>query len=132
MALSVREHEFVIASHAIGASPKRIVLRHMLPNIADGLIVLATLETAQLVIAEAALSYLGLGVSARSPSWGSMLADGRNYVQTSWLLSTVPGPAIFATVLSINLVGTSLRESGGRSRRKRRAKATVHANSESP
>jgi peptide/nickel transport system permease protein len=108
--LTVKELDFVLAARALGASRRWILARHVLPNILTAVVVVATLETAQMVIAEAALSFLGLGVRPPTASWGSMLADGRNYVYTSWWLSTFPGVAIFLTVLSINIMGTELRE----------------------
>jgi len=108
--LAAKELDFVLAARSLGASTPRILVKHVFPNILGALIVVATLETAQMVVAEAALSYLGLGVRPPTASWGSMLADGRNYLYTSWWLSTFPGMAIFLTVLSINVLGAELRE----------------------
>jgi peptide/nickel transport system permease protein len=108
--LAVKELDFVLAARSLGASTGRILMRHILPNILASLIVVATLESAQMIVAEAALSYLGLGVRPPTASWGSMLADGRNYLYTSWWLSTFPGVAIFLTVLCINVFGSNLRE----------------------
>lgn len=108
--LAVKKLDFVLAARSLGASTARILIKHVLPNILGAVIVVATLETASMVVAEAALSYLGLGVRPPTASWGSMLADGRNYLYTSWWLSTFPGIAIFLTVLSINVLGADLRE----------------------
>jgi peptide/nickel transport system permease protein len=108
--LSVREREFVQAARAIGLRDGRIMLRHVLPNVAAPVIVVATLELARVVILEAALSFLGLGVQPPTPSWGRMLADGRDFLATAWWISTFPGLAIMALVLGVNLVGDWLRD----------------------
>jgi peptide/nickel transport system permease protein len=108
--LSVREREFVQAARAIGLRDGRIMLRHVLPNVAAPIIVVATLELARVVILEAALSFLGLGVQPPMPSWGRMLADGRDFLATAWWISTFPGLAIMALVLGVNLVGDWLRD----------------------
>ena len=108
--LSLREREFVLAAHAIGASPLRIMLRHLLPNLAGPLLVLATLELARVILVEAALSYLGLGVQPPAASWGRMLAEGEVYIATAWWVVVFPGLAIVATVLAINLGGDRLRD----------------------
>ena len=108
--LSLREREFVLAARAAGASPARIVLRHLLPNVMTAVLVVGTLELARVIILESALSFLGLGVQPPSPSWGRMLADGRSYLESAWWLATIPGLAILLTVLSVNLVGDWLRD----------------------
>jgi len=108
--LSVREREFVQAARAMGVHDGRIVARHILPNVAAPIIVVATLELARVVILEAALSFLGLGVQPPAPSWGRMLADGRDFLATAWWISTFPGLAIMALVLGVNLVGDWLRD----------------------
>jgi peptide/nickel transport system permease protein len=108
--LSVREREFVQAARAIGLRDGRIMLRHILPNVIAPVIVISTLELARVVILEAALSFLGLGVQPPTPSWGRMLADGRDFLATAWWISTVPGLAIMALVLGVNLVGDWLRD----------------------
>jgi peptide/nickel transport system permease protein len=108
--LSVREREFVQAARAIGLRDARIILRHILPNVAAPIIVVSTLELARVVILEAALSFLGLGVQPPTPSWGRMLADGRDFLATAWWISTSPGLAIMALVLGVNLVGDWLRD----------------------
>jgi len=94
----------------MGASVRRIVLRHVLPNTLSSVIVLATLQVAQAILAEAALSFLGVGMGKAYPTWGQMIAQGRDVVTIAWWLPTFPGLAILVTVLSINLVGDQLRD----------------------
>jgi peptide/nickel transport system permease protein len=108
--LALRDREFVQAAVATGLSPARIMLRHILPNIASSISVLATFEVARAIILESALSFLGLGVPPSTPSWGAMLADGRQYLDTSWWLGLFPGLAISLTVLGTNLFGDGLRD----------------------
>jgi len=109
-ALAVKAEEFVLAARAIGNSPLRIALRHVLPNILPALIVQATLAIAAAVIAEASLSFLGLGQQPPTPSWGSMLNTAKNYVDNAPWMAIWPGVSIFALVLSFNLVGDGLRD----------------------
>lgn len=108
--LALREREFVQSAHAIGASTPRIMLHHILPNVLTPALVVATLELARIIIMDAALSFLGLGVQPPNPSWGRMLADGRVYISTAWWIVTFPGLAILLTVLSVNLLGDWLRD----------------------
>lgn len=108
--LTIERMEFVQAARALGATDRRIIVRHILPNVLTPVIVLATLELATVIIAEASLSFLGVGVQPPTPTWGNMLADGREYVQRAWWLSTFPGLAILLTVLSVNLLGDWLRD----------------------
>jgi peptide/nickel transport system permease protein len=108
--LAARDLDYVMAARSLGASDLRVMVRHLLPNILPPLIVVATFEMARLIISEAALSFLGLGVEPRIPSWGSMLADGRGYLEVAWWLATLPGLAIMVTVLGINLLGDWLRD----------------------
>jgi peptide/nickel transport system permease protein len=108
--LSLREREFVAGARARGNRSLRLLLRHVLPNALTPIIVVATLELAFMIIYESALSFLGLGVQPPTPTWGWMLADGRNYVATAWWLSTFPGLAIMLTVLAVNLLGDWLRD----------------------
>jgi peptide/nickel transport system permease protein len=108
--LSTKEREFVIAARAIGAKDSSVVFRHTLPNVLTPIIVFGTFSVAAAIIAEAGLSFLGLGVGTAIPTWGNMLADGRNYVSTAWWLATIPGIAIMLTVLSINLIGDWVRD----------------------
>ncbi len=108
--LSLREREFVQAANALGYSKRRIILRHLIPNALAPVIVAATLGIGQTIVLEAGLSFLGLGVQPPTPSWGTMVADGRNVLLNAWWLSTFPGLAIVVTVLSFNLVGDGLRD----------------------
>lgn len=108
--LSVKTSVYVDAARSVGASDARIILRHVLPNVLAPLIIVATFGVATNIIMEASLSFLGFGVPRRIPSWGSMLADGRDYMGTAWWLTTFPGLATMATVLSINLIGDWMRE----------------------
>lgn len=105
LVLSLREREFVIAARALGASESRILLRHLLPHIFSIILVIASLRLGRVIVIEAALSYLGLGVLPPIPSWGNMLGEGRAYIRTAHWLSTLPGIAITAIVLGITLVG---------------------------
>lgn len=109
-ALSLRTREFVDAARSLGASDARIIVFHILPNLIQSAIVIGTFAMASAIISEAALSFLGLGVPPDIPTWGSMLADGRTYISTSWWLALFPGLCIFATVLGINLLGDGLRD----------------------
>jgi len=107
---ALREREFVLAARALGGSHARIVFRQILPNLISPIVVIATLQIAQVIILESFLSFLGLGVQPPTPTWGGMLADGRVYLSTAWWLATFPGLAIFITVLGINLLGDGLRD----------------------
>jgi peptide/nickel transport system permease protein len=108
--LTLREREFVQSARAIGASTTRIMLRHILPNVMTPALVVATLELARIIIMDATLSFLGLGVQPPASSWGRMLAEGRVYISSAWWIVTFPGLAILLTVLSVNLVGDWLRD----------------------
>lgn len=108
--LRVRETVYVEAAIAIGAGHLRILVRHILPNIASPCIVTASFAFSVMVIVEASLSFLGLGVPPPIPSWGNMLYDARNYMETAWWLPMFPGLAIMLAVLGINLVGDWLRD----------------------
>lgn len=108
--LSLRERDFVTAAIASGASRRRVILRHLLPNVTSPAIVLATFEIARAVVLESSLSFLGLGVPPTIPSWGGMLADGRQYLDTAWWLGTFPGLAIVIAVMGVNLLGDGLRD----------------------
>ncbi|HXX36544.1 MAG TPA: ABC transporter permease [bacterium] len=103
--LSVRRREFVEAARAIGARDARLLARHVFPNVYTTIIVIATLQLAKIVILEASLSFLGLGVQPPTPDWGRMLAEGRDFVATAWWLAAFPGLAILLLVLSVNLMG---------------------------
>jgi ABC-type dipeptide/oligopeptide/nickel transport system permease subunit len=108
--LAVKEQEFVEAARALGASNRRIILRHLLPNIVAPAIILVTLGIGGAILAEASLSFLGLGAQPPTPSWGSMLTVGRDYLTEAPWLSLYPGLAIFLTVMGFNLLGDGLRD----------------------
>ena len=109
LVLSHREMVFVEAAQAAGCSDQRVLFRHILPNLISPLLVLATLEISTMILTEASLSFLGLGIQPPQSSWGLMLAQGRSYVTTAWWLVTFPGLAILLTALSLNLVATWVR-----------------------
>jgi peptide/nickel transport system permease protein len=108
--LSVKHEEYVEAAYAVGNSARRIVLRHILPNIIPPLLVQATLATAAAIIAEASLSFLGLGQQPPDPSWGSMLNSAKNFMSQAPWMAIWPGLAISSLVMSLNLFGDSLRD----------------------
>jgi len=108
--LSVANMPYVRLSRFMGAGWLRLLWRHILPNIAGALIVVATLEFGLMVLFEAGLSFLGLGVQPPTASWGAMLSTGRNYVASAWWIATFPGLALFLLVLSINLIGDHTRD----------------------
>ncbi|HEU5298942.1 MAG TPA: ABC transporter permease [bacterium] len=108
--LVLRELDFVQAARAVGTGDGRIIVRHILPNAMAPIIVLATVGMAAAIIAEAALSFLGLGVQPPTPSWGSMLNEGRAFLRTAPHISTLPGLAIMVTVLGFNFLGDGLRD----------------------
>lgn len=108
--LGIREREYVEAGRALGYSRRRILFRHVLPNALGPVIVAATLGVGNVVILEAGLSFLGIGVQPPVPSWGNMVADGRARLLEGWWISTFPGLAIVATVLAFNLLGDGLRD----------------------
>lgn len=108
--LSVREREFVQAARALGFREGRILFRHVLPNVLGPVIVAATLGIGNTILAEAALSFLSLGVQPPTASWGNMVAAGRDVMLDAWWITTFPGLAIVLTVMSFNLVGDGLRD----------------------
>lgn len=108
--LSLSNAAFVRLAQFSGVSQSRIILRHILPNIAGALIVVATLEFGLMVLFEASLSFLGLGVQPPTASWGSMLAVGKNYVAQAWWIATIPGLCLFLLVLSVNVIGDHFRD----------------------
>jgi peptide/nickel transport system permease protein len=108
--LKFREREFVLAARALGSGSLRIIGGHVLPNLVNTIIVMASLEVARMIILESFLSFLGLGIQPPIPSWGGMLGEGRVYMLTHWWLATFPGAAIFITTLGINLFGDGLRD----------------------
>lgn len=108
--LKVREMDFVALAKVAGCSKLSIMIRHILPNVASSLIVLATLQVGIVIIIESSLSFLGVGIPPPTPDWGSMVSDGRSYIVSAWWLSVVPGVAILVTVLSFNLLGDAITE----------------------
>lgn len=108
--LQRREEIYVEAATALGAPHIHIILRHVLPNIAAPILVLATLAVPRMILVESALSWLGLSVPPPTPTWGGMVAEANNYLSTSWWMATLPGVAIVLVVLSINYIGDWLRD----------------------
>jgi len=108
--LSLREREFIEAARALGFSRSRIILRHVIPNVLAPVIVASTLGIGNVIVLEAGLSFLGMGLQPPTPSWGSMVADGRDHLLAAWWISTFPGLAIVLTVVAFNLVGDGLRD----------------------
>ena len=108
--LQLKEMDYVALARVAGASPLRIVWRHLLPGVTNTLIVVATLGTGQIILAESTLSFLGVGIPPPNPAWGSMVADGRNYIATAWWIAVIPGAGIGLTVVSLNFLGDWLRD----------------------
>jgi peptide/nickel transport system permease protein len=108
--LSLRERDFVAQARIAGSSPGRIILVHLLPNVRNTLVVLLSLQIGWVIIVEASLSFLGAGVPPPTPTWGSMIAEGRDYIASAWWVSFFPGLAILMTVLAFNLFGDWLRD----------------------
>lgn len=108
--LSIREREFVSAARALGATDGRILIRHILPNLWSIILVIVTIDLRRIILFEATLSFLGLGVQPPQPSWGSMIDKGREYLGTAWWISLFPGLALMLTILAVSLVGDWLRD----------------------
>lgn len=108
--LTVREEEYVQAGLALGMSNTRLLVKHILPNVFSPVIIIATLETGRIIIMEATLTFLGLGIPPSIPTWGTMLSDGRMYMQSAPWLTVSPGIAIMLTVLGVNMLGDWLRD----------------------
>ena len=108
--LTIKNEEYIEAARAIGASDKRIILKHILPNCMAPIIVQATLSIAGSILAIASLSFIGLGISPPTPEWGSMVSTGRQYFRAAWWVCAFPGFAIMLTILSLNLLGDGLRD----------------------
>ena len=109
LTLALRNSPFIDAAIAIGNTNTRIIFRHIVPNVSSPLIILGTLEVATLILSEAGLSFLGFGIQLPQPSWGLMIAGGRQYITSAWWIVAFPGLAIFLTTLSLNLLAASLR-----------------------
>lgn len=108
--LSTVANVYVEAARALGCGEGRLIARHVLPNLATPIVILTTFEIARMLLLESAVSFLGLGIQPPTPSWGTMIADGRNHLYEGWWVSTMPGLAIFAAVLAFNFVGDGLRD----------------------
>ena len=107
--LAYRNSPFIDAAIAIGSTHTRIIFRHIIPNVSSPLVILGTLEVATLILSEAGLSFLGFGIQPPEPSWGLMIAGGRQYIASAWWIVAFPGLTIFLTTLSLNLLASSLR-----------------------
>lgn len=108
--LALKTQEYVEAARALGAREWRIILRHLLPNLWTPVIILSSLQVAQFIVAEAAISFLGFGVQPPMASWGNMLNEGKTYIYNAWWMTTFPGLALVLTALGVNLVGDWLRD----------------------
>lgn len=109
--LRIKNEDFVDLARTSGVGHLTIIFRHILPNIAPSLIVIATLQVGIVIILEASLSFLGVGVPPPNPSWGAMVSEGRSYIVTAWWVSMLPGVAILLVVMSVNIVGDHLTDS---------------------
>jgi peptide/nickel transport system permease protein len=108
--LTLKQVQYVEAAHVAGAGDSRVITRHILPNLLASVVVLGTLQMAFVLLTEAALTFLGLGVNPSTPTWGMMINEGRNYIYNAWWVITFPGIAILLTVLAINMLGDWLRD----------------------
>jgi peptide/nickel transport system permease protein len=108
--LSVKQREYVHAAAALGMGQGRILFRHVFPNVLPSIIIVASLQFSQFIVAEAAISFLGFGVQPPTPAWGSMLSESRDHLYVAWWLAAFPGAALALTALGINLVGDWLRD----------------------
>ena len=117
--LSLKRREFVEAARVSGASTTRILVAHLLPNVAAVIVVAATLRVASVILIESGLSYFGLGVPPPTPTWGNMVADGRLFLETAWWITTFPGVLVVITVFAYNLLGEGLRDQLDPRRRRR-------------
>jgi peptide/nickel transport system permease protein len=108
--LALRSREFVEAILVLGGSVARVMVRHIVPNVTSSLVVIATLELARAIVLEATLSFLGLGIQPPTPSWGGMVHEGREYLDTAWWISTAPGVVLMLTSLVVSRVGDWLRD----------------------
>lgn len=108
--LTLRSREFVTLARAAGCSDLRIMVKHIVPNVMPALLVLTTYEVGHVILLESSLSFLGVGIPEPTPAWGNMVSSGRNYINTAWWLTVIPGLAILLTVLSINMLGDWVRD----------------------
>ncbi len=110
VAMSLREREFVLAAHALGGRDTHVMVRHLLPNLAAPIAVLATLGLGNLILFESALGFLGIGIKPPAPSWGTMIGEGREYLSRAWWLATVPGMALVLVTVSVGVLGDAFRD----------------------
>ncbi len=110
LTLQLKNMEYVASSRVASASVFRIAFRHILPGVVNTIVVIATLQIGSLILTESVLSYLGVGIPAPQPAWGSMVADGREFISTKWWVPVMPGAAIFLTVFAFNFIGDWLRD----------------------
>jgi peptide/nickel transport system permease protein len=108
--LTLREKEFVIAARTVGSGDARVLLRHILPNVVPIITIVGAVQVAQFILAEAALSFLGLGIRPPTPSWGNIINEGQEYIFQAWWIETFPGLAIVAAVSGVGLLGDWLRD----------------------
>jgi len=108
--LSLKTMDYVASARIAGASPVRITIRHILPGVINTIMVVASLRVGQLILTEASLSFLGVGIPAPTPVWGGMVAEGRAYIATAWWITVIPGMAIFLIVFAFNFLGDWLRD----------------------
>ncbi len=108
--LSVKQRDFVHAAAALGVGRARLLFRHVLPNVAPSIVVVASLQFSQFIVAEAAISFLGFGIQPPTPAWGSMLSESRDFLYVAWWLAAFPGAALALTALGVNLLGDWLRD----------------------
>ncbi len=108
--LSIKQRDYVHAASALGVGRARLLFRHVLPNVAPSIIVVASLQFSQFIVAEAAISFLGFGVQPPTPAWGSMLSESRDFLYVAWWLAAFPGIALALTALGVNLLGDWLRD----------------------
>ena len=110
LTLQLKNMDYVASSRVASASEFRIAFRHILPGVVNTIVVIATLQIGSLILTESVLSYLGVGIPAPQPAWGSMVADGREFITTAWWVPVMPGGAIFLTVFAFNFIGDWLRD----------------------
>jgi peptide/nickel transport system permease protein len=108
--LSIKQRDYVHAAAALGVGRTRLLFRHVLPNVAPSIVVVASLQFSQFIVAEAAISFLGFGVQPPTPAWGSMLSESRDFLYVAWWLAAFPGIALALTALGVNLLGDWLRD----------------------
>ena len=110
LTLQLKTKDYVAAAKIAGASPSRIALRHIVPGLMNVVIVIATLQVGNLILTESVLSFLGIGIPAPQPAWGSMIAEGRVFITSAWWIPLMPGAAVFLTVFAFNFLGDWLRD----------------------